>query len=377
MGNHPEGPRENERVAPEKAVLSPREYFRDLALEASRAKESITLKAMLFDDSGAARAIAEVFKQAPKHVKKKLILDAYVSLVQKDSVEALSKKHSVFGHKISGAKREKYEFLIREFKKEGVDVEIINPPTNRTGHVVPWKGRDHIKAAVIDGGKKMYFGGVNFNRDDEYVDFMVKYEGHVAHELAKTLEGIQNGTITDNLVRQLDEHTKLLVDIGKPGESVIVPEVVDMVRGAQKSIVNISLFGPDGVFQKALRSQARGTAQKKPEQTEVLMSAQTLTKKFLGWGHVYDIVRKRRQQKLAQSGVSVLEVPEFVHGKLVIIDREDVAKGGAKAYFGAHNLDRGTVLAGMKEWGIITSDPVLIANLCAFYDKAKRNARTV
>lgn len=423
--------RMGERVADDKAVLSPRDYFRDVAREASHAS-SITLKAMHIEDNEAGAAAINIFKSAPPGARKRFILDWYTRLIPDgDEIEAIGrlkpgrKKSSALGYRMTDTKRKKYEFLIREFKQNGVELEFTNKPKGWREHVMPFVGRDHIKAAIIDfkdpvpstgatdigqpirtpmgapalatghaaknpvetstlptahvatrhaatsNRKIAYFGGMNFDYSDS-ADFMVKFEGNPAQEISRALNDIHEGRITEDATRPLDEHSMLFVDAGKSGESAILKEAVDMIANAKTSVENTSLAFPDGPIAKALS----GAAKKQPSvKTEVIVSSASVSKSFLGFGQIFELVRTKNKlmSTLRRNGASVIQNPKHVHAKLLIVDR---GTSNQRAYFGTHNLSAAGVKAGTREWGIFTKDPTLIKNLAAFYDSCKSPTRS-
>lgn len=362
-------------TAQNKTVLDVRGYYNDFALEAKNARTSILAQSMCITEGPAASAATKIFSSAPQSVKKTFMLDYYSRLLPDgDKIEAVQKHlpkeetAHVLGHQMTRTKRSLYQFLINAFKRQGVDLVFTNPPKNQFGHVMPFIGRDHIKVGIVDEGKVAYFGGINFDQIGESLDFMVKFTGPVAQKIAEAHRDMYAGHVASDMEASLDNYSRLLIDIGNKGESMILKEAVAMIEGAETGIENTSLVFPDGPIDEALSQKA-----KKGLVTEVVVSSVNPSRSLLGGGRIFNLVQRKNKlfSKLRKSGAHIVTVPEFVHAKLLIVDRGTPYQ---KAYFGTHNLSVAGVKAGTREWAIFTTDPELIANLGAFYEKAKSNS---
>ncbi len=348
-----------ERLAENNDVLGPHKFLRDFRAEAARAKEHVIAQAMGIDPDEVGEEIYKIFDGVSKNVHKELYIDSWSQMVHGDRIHAWDE--TLFPEQAREMKKRQDDFFER-FRALGVDVHFTNPPKNKIVKFFPFVGRNHIKGVNIDG--KIFYSGT-FNFTDSHIergDFMVKSTGPVAKKLSDAFAKLHAGQIEKDSQIPLDEYSDLLIDSGKPGESIILNRAANLVSHAEESVENASVFLPDGPLSKAFAA-----AQKRGVRTQVVTSGVP----HKNWGlnvdsvmHLVNIVNRARNF-LSRNKVEVLETPfRGVHAKLLIVD-------GKHAYFGSHNLAESGVKAGTKEWGIFTSDPKLVKQLRIQYMNLK------
>ena len=177
---------------------------------------------------------------------------------------------------------------------------------------------------------------------------------------------------SDDTRIQLDNDTSVYIDAGKPGQSIIMQEAIDMISKAASRIESISMLLPDGPLGKALRIAT--DREKDPVHAEVVTSS-VGPKQALGWGseNVFELLKtfNRLKHSLSRSNIQIIDMPRGVHSKVLIADGDT---DEAYAYVGTHNLNESGVKAGTQEWGIFTRDRELVQNLRKQYLDFKSEA---
>lgn len=344
------------RIAGDKEILEPKRFFKDLKAEASHAKK-IVLQAMAIEDTEAGNAVIDIFRNTPEGASKELYIDWWSRMVFADRIYAFDQHVPWLKEGAATLKKAKYK-LFWHLKNAGVNIHFTNPPKKALGHLFPFTGRNHMKGADVDDGRVFYLGGVNFDHT-ESADFMVKCTGDIGKKLSESFTDIHAGRITKDESRPLDEHSVLYIDTGTPGQSIIMKKAADLIAQAHERIQSMSMLPPDGPIAQGFRAASR-----RGVRTEIIMSsAPSLEdKKPLGTETVMGVVKSvsHVRNTFSGSGFEVKKIPRFVHAKLLIVDQK-------YAYFGTHNLNESGVKAGTQEWGIFTSDPVLVQNLLKQY----------
>lgn len=130
-----------------------------------------------------------------------------------------------------------------------VTAVIVNHPHRPLS--VPFAGRSHIKLAVIDD--YLLIGGCNLDHPD-YPDLMIGWrEQSVASELYERMtHALQVGNIraaldgVDRTIR-VDDTTKIFVDSGVRGQSLIMREALALIDSAQEWLVITCQFFPNSI----------------------------------------------------------------------------------------------------------------------------------
>lgn len=327
-------------------VLNIQEFLSDALLEAKKAKKRVLIQAMLLEGGKVAKSVTEIYKAANVS-DKKLYLDWFGLMVINGIPVYL--KYFLLGAKRARIEEfeKKRDQAIANIKSKGVGVIFTNRP-NILGKLVPFLGRNHSKVTIIDDN--VYIGGINFSDENlAYVDFVVKLTDK---KIASALEVLLR---RENIKRDkeivINNETKILVDSGTPGKSLILTKVKALIEGSEKIVFHVSQLAPDGEilesFEKAL---GRGVDLKIiiPFRNE--------------FGFIFSFIHKLNKIIIY---LKKIDLPLFIyfgmiHAKLIIIDEKYVL-------FGSHNLSRKGVVAGTKEISILTSNRKLVKNLLKFY----------
>lgn len=234
-----------------------------------------------------------------------------------------------------------------------VELQFVNPPT-LIQKIMPFigrlMGRDHRKNYIVDD--TAWFGGLNLEDDNfDDLDFMVKTTNpDIVNALFREFE--RKDKPKDDYVVECDVHTKLLVDVGKRGQSLTLDTATQLVKGAEKSVQVFSLFLPDGKFVSALED-----ARKKGIEISIVTGKTdalgvAVSKLIQGLYKIYF-------QKFHGQLPLILD-DHVVHAKLLIVD-------GKTVLFGSHNLSTLGVLAGTEEMAMLSNDPQLVKSLTRFF----------
>jgi len=156
-----------------------------------------------------------------------------------------------YGTKLSARSPEPYgsRFATLEtLRAAGGTYVITNRPTRR--FTIPQAGRSHIKYAVL--GSRIYIGGNNL---DKYrtMDVMVSWDDpatadyiyHFAADVARTAS--PRITLKEQDVqRQIDDGTTLLIDAGVPRQSIILDTALQLIDEAEERIFMTCQYFPGG-----------------------------------------------------------------------------------------------------------------------------------
>lgn len=148
------------------------------------------------------------------------------------------------------------EAAIADLSESGANIAVINQPKHRIAQ--QYKGRSHIKINAVNG--KVYLGGPNLS-DTERTDMVVGFEQHQTaarlHQLTADL--VEAGNTADVLGGQdfthpVDNITDILVDAGKPNQSLILDQALGLIDEAEEYVVLGSQYFPNGATSQRLRA---------------------------------------------------------------------------------------------------------------------------
>ena len=148
--------------------------------------------------------------------------------------------------------------------------------------------------------------------------------------------------------------SSLIIDRGKPGESLVLDTAANLVDSARQSVRNISFFTPDGKFLRTLKK-----AQNRGVDVEVLMPTvvEGVYKLINLWNRFFMGVKRQR--------IPFKKFDGRLHAKLLIVD-------GQIVMFGSHNLMQSGVRAGTEEIALLSGNPELVTSLVEFYETARK-----
>lgn len=342
-------------------VLRPYHFLEDfkaeshnlMVFEQDPSKRRVWLQAMDIKFFGP--ATKEMFKtilevtERNENVDARLYIDAFsdtffkeYTLVKKD----LKEKKLSFKNFEETFSQARIDLLI----ENGVDVEKVNPVKKLKDKIFFIKGRNHIKIYLV--GDKIWIGGMNLTEEEfnKYEDFTVKItDPRITEAVAKQFPQVNENKPKSDYEVKCTDNTTLLVDSGKPKESIILDRATERVNRAQKRVLLATQFMPEGKFLEALnKAHKRGVElvclQSDPKADDIF--ARTLNLENRLKGRAYPIP------------LTFLPGTKL-HAKLLIVDDT--------AFFGSHNFSLTGVKAGTEEMDIMSTEPVLVNNLTGYF----------
>lgn len=244
--------------------------------------------------------------------------------------------------------------LLSSLDDAGVATRILNLPRSRFN--LPHAGRSHLKAAAILAGKSSSptepwyaVGGANLEHTED-CDMMV---GENDPTMALVIHGIIQGLVREGTVqgtlggKDLDiaaGKKRLLLDVGRPGKSIILENMVEIIDNSNEWILTSSPYGPSGPLAKAMGRAI------KDRNVKIFALHNAEGNGRLGSG-VMGLLQKIERWHLPDEiyASRLNRGSDFLHAKLVANEQEALAS--------SHNgVLAGTVI-GTAEIGMRYSDP--------------------
>ncbi len=233
-----------------------------------------------------------------------------------------------------------------------VQFQLVNPPTlvQKIPLLGRLMGRDHRKSYIVDD--TAWFGGLNLeNSNFSDLDFMVKItKPGIVNALVREFE--RKDKPKNDYMVECDAQTKLLVDVGKRGQSLILDTATELVRKAEKLVQVFSLLLPDGKFASALEDARKRGVDLSPVTGRADALGVPISRLIQ---KIYEVYFER-----FHSQIPLIRDDHVVHAKLLIVD-------GKTVLFGSHNLSTLGVLAGTAEMAILSENPELVRSLERFF----------
>ncbi len=197
-------------------------------------------------------------------------------------------------------------------------------------------GRNHQKIYAVDE-KIVWFGGVNLlDASLRSLDVMLEFDEPVIVKAVLTaFAGIDQYRPTDDYVVELDDDAIFVVDAGRRNHSRIYDETLEMVSHAQREIMLISQFVPEGKLRNMLKKKAQDGV-KVSFLTSPLDDRKYRT---LPYRPVY-LQFTAEMKNIAH--FEYLHLPEHVHAKVIVVD-------GSEVLVGSHNLVETGIKLGTQE----------------------------
>ena len=336
--------------APAYAVLKGEDFIKDVAEESLRSRRIMWGQSMEYEPGRLTDVFSEAFTRAAERgLDAKLNIDYY-------SLHVTDGMFNYFPLFRDEKTRERKKRLITKIqaihnlRDRNVDVQILNKP-DFFERLIPTKGRNHIKLVIVDHAA--WVGGINF-RDINFqlYDFMVKFaDPHIISFLKQLFLHMHDGEKLMDMTARFGDDMRILIDGGAPGKSIILDEVTQKVRHADKSIRFTSPFYPDGKMLNALHeAHLRGV--KVSVVTPAIEHAEGLAKILNSASRVV--------MKLGNRQVPMYIKDKDMHSKLIIIDSKE-------AIFGSHNFTNKGVRMGTVEIAVETTNKTLTQNLLDYF----------
>lgn len=157
--------------------------------------------------------------------------------------------------------RRRIDALAQLASHDSAHTSILNSPSTLTANL--FAGRSHIKLAITNN--IAYIGGPNLqgtDRSDIAVSLQHQPTVDWLHQLTTDITRAGNTKEvlgeTDQW-RSVDDKTDILIDAGKPGQSLILDEAMHIIDTATERLVIASQYLPTGTIGKKLvEAMARG-----------------------------------------------------------------------------------------------------------------------
>jgi phosphatidylserine/phosphatidylglycerophosphate/cardiolipin synthase-like enzyme len=333
-------------------ILTRAAYFEELARSISHTKAGgrVALASMVFDteEPVVARIADELAAAAARGVTVYLAVDARVFLTnERTKLPGPLWSRKTLPKRLRGPFRSHRDTL-EKLAAGGVKYAVVNQPSRRFR--LPQAGRSHIKAAVI--GDNLYIGGSNLEKPDD-IDGMLGWRDRKTadwlyeHLRALVETGHSRIAFTDTDERHVvDGQTEILLDAGKPGQSIILDEALRLIDRAQKWIFFTCQYVPHGVIADRLaRAEKRGV------EVAVLFNHPGKHATYEGLLQRGAKLHERLRLLASYFRGELPKSAPFLHGKLLATDRGTM--------LGSHNYIYTGVRFGTAELAVLSRDPEL------------------
>ena len=226
------------------------DYFRTLTtrIAATKRGSRIALMTMAYDQNEPhiAALVHELTSAAARGVQVYVLIDAYSFLMNRRGTPT---GPALYQGKPEASQRPYFQqryLSLEKLRKNGGHYTVINSPARAFAN--PYSGRSHIKLAVVDN--TAFLGGCNL--DTEQIDYMVSLDDPTTvdylYELATQVASIKSVRQTLHDTDQtlaVDQRTTIIVDAGKPKQSLIYQSALDFIDTAQEWLVMTCQFFPN------------------------------------------------------------------------------------------------------------------------------------
>jgi hypothetical protein len=222
--------------------------------------------------------------------------------------------------------------------------------TNKTFHrlVNRFSGRVHTKAAIIND--LVYVGGCNLTRTDE-IDMMVRWRDPKAaawlYELIdKIIQTADSKIALGGIDRELtlDPRTKLLLDAGKPRQSLIFEHALQLIDEAKEWIVLTCQYFPNSTTGKHLAA-----AYKRGVRVGIYYNHPSNHKPGFNTLIHAVVLRERTRHPSALFAEQLHKKAPYIHAKLLATEQS--------CMIGSHNYLVTGVNLGTAELTLLRHDP--------------------
>lgn len=218
---------------------------------------------------------------------------------------------------------------------------ILNKPSRRFSPYIA--GRSHIKIAIIND--RIYVGGCNLenvNAVDLMIGWRSKKPADHLYDIMQRIVRLENTgkALVRNHNHAIDHHTKLLIDKGEPGSSLILDEALRLIDSAQKWLVITCQFFPGGITgTHLLRAQRRGV------KIEIIYAHPKHHGLMGGIGQQAHIFHEKTRLPRDLFKHALDKSDPFLHAKLIACDQGFM--------IGSHNYVKAGVLLGTAEIALL------------------------
>lgn len=255
----------------------------------------------------------------------------------------------LFTRKLSGRLSKTYRARLDALEKlraKGGRYTIVNKPSRPLKN--PFSGRSHIKFAVIND--YVFVGACNFE-DIGFLDFMAGWEDKtIADWLSQFRHDVEaSGSVLKSMNAKditvaVDGTTRLLLDAGKPNQSLIFDKAIALIDAAEEHILITCQFFPNSVTARHLAlAEARGV------KVQILYNHPDKHTKPFNLLHRGVIWVEKRNKPRDFFSQQLPKGHDFLHAKLLTTDKGTIV--------GSHNYVHVGVKFGTAEIALMSSEP--------------------
>lgn len=339
-----------------------REYYPALCerIKQTKAGDRVLLATLwvLPEEPPVAAVLKEARAAAKRGVEVILLTDAFMFLIRKGMVPGPT---YFFGQKpvvVPKRFRERFEAL-RELERAGGKFMVINQP--RRALAYPFKGRSHIKYSVVND--VVYIGGSNLSNSD-FLDVMACWEDkHIADWLDQLTRNIlRTGSILEAMKGEdqaitVDARTKLIVDAGAVGKSMILEKAFEVIDSAKEKLLITYQYFPEGVTAKHLVAAINRGVKLRAYYNHHSIHPKPLN---IIYGTVAWKVRRKGPVEFSTHRLP-RKHPDYLHAKVLANEKAVVLS--------SHNYSMTGVDYGTAEIGLISTDPVFVRGVVETIEK--------
>lgn len=333
-------------------ILSSAEYFKALMARIDKANtaDRISLVSMSFepDDPLIDDLINYLIVAAKRGNRVELILDAYSFMMSRRNLPI---GPVMLGRPFIKMSRQKYfkdkYRRLEQLKAAGGNYHIINLPSKST-IPLPFAGRSHIKCALV--GDDIYVGGCNLWHTSQF-DYMVEFNNP---KVALTLRDIIDRAVHLGSFRKalagrdktikIDDQSTLLIDAGRPGQSVIYRTALDFIDRASDWLTMTCQYSPSPNTIKHLARAFKSGVNVSSYYNNPHMHAGNER-----WMHYSILLYDKIRHPKAIFGHEIDRYNTRLHAKLLASENGMI--------IGSQNYVVYSVLTGTSEIAIVTTDP--------------------
>lgn len=336
------------------------DYFKQLALDIDAAKpgERVLVASIVIEprDELVSKVLHALAGAAQRGAHVLVLADAYTFLHNPNKLPG------PLWYKLTLTDRMRQPFaqtyqMLKHIEQCGGQVVITNRPHKRFGML--HAGRSHIKAGIV--GNKLYLGGCNLSGSSQ-IDIMVgSNDAKAADWVYQQLSRIAHTGSTSEAFGgqdqrfEVDSHTSILIDGGKPKQSIILSEAYKLIDNAQKSLLITCQYFPGGATAKQLVA-----AYHRKVAVTIFHSHPAAHGLEAPGHHVQQFIGRSRLPAKFKSFRLSKRAPKL-HAKILVSEQE--------AIVGSHNFVTQGVTLGTAEIALHVKDPVFADDLKKFIEK--------
>lgn len=241
-------------------IYTSSQYFDELIQLISRVKsgERVLLASMRYEPSEAIilKLTEAMVAAAKRGVKVSLIIDALSFWQDRNNLPI---GPIAFGRPISASSRKQFRdkyLILEKLRQSGGKYYVVNTPRKPFGSSL--FGRSHIKCAIVSD--TVFVGGCNLGWT-WFTDYMVKFTDQKSADwLDKIVTSAgKDGNVLGNLagldqIFRINAENTLLIDAGKPKQSVIYNEALKFIDASAQSLTMTCQYFPSSKTVKHLNA---------------------------------------------------------------------------------------------------------------------------